>query len=118
LKSDRGSVMLSQTLEHLERQNNETIVVMGARSGVHNWKKIIRMKKGDPFVHISVTDSVSGGTSITYLLSTYSFRPDGKDYVDYKPLDFVFTPQLRPNSDEVIAEHPFRSPAFMVQKIG
>ena len=103
-------------IEKIEKSETETSVLLKTQSGLHTWTKMITMKKGDPFVHITLHDSIRGNSRVEYFLSTYSFLPDGKKYSEYKPLDFVFTPQLRPEPDEVIADHTFRSPAFMMQK--
>ncbi|MEO8167522.1 MAG: hypothetical protein ABI623_04685 [bacterium] len=99
-----------------EKNENENSVQVITKSGSHTISKIFHMKTGEPFLHVSMTDSIAGQSKVEYLLSTYSFLPDGKRYNEYKPLDFVFTPQLRPQPDEVIGDHTFRSPAFMIQK--
>lgn len=104
------------TIETIEKSETVTSVSLRMHSGSHIWTKVISMKKGDPFVHTTLRDSIRGNSRIEYFLSTYSFLPDGKKYSEYKPLDFVFTPQLRPEPDEVIADHTFRSPAFMMQE--
>ncbi len=104
------------SIDAIEKDETGTTVSLRMHSGSHMWTKVISMKKGDPFVHIRLRDFIQGNSRIEYFLSTYSFLPDGKKYAEYKPLDFVFTPQLRPESDEVIADHTFRSPALMMQK--
>ncbi len=102
------------SIDAIERDETGTSVALRVHSGSHTWTKVISMKKGDPFVHITLRDSIRGNSRVEYFLSTYSFLPDGKKYS--APLDFVFTPQLRPEPDEVIADHTFRSPALMMQK--
>jgi len=104
------------SIEKIEQQDGLSSVVLKTQSGVHTWTKTITMRKDEPFVHIAMHDSISGFSKVDYFLSTYSFLPDGKKYLEYKPLDFVFTPQLRPEPDEVIADHTFRSPALMMQE--
>jgi len=104
------------SIDAIEKYETGTSVTLRMVSGSHISTKVISMKNGDPFVHITLRDSIRGNSRIEYFLSTYSFLPDGKKYAEYKPLDFVFTPQLRPESDEVIADHTFRSPALMMQK--
>ncbi|MBI5471047.1 MAG: hypothetical protein HY961_01735, partial [Ignavibacteriae bacterium] len=104
------------SIDAIEKDETRTSVTLRMHSGSHIWTKMISMKKDDPFVRITVRDSIRGKSRIEYFLSTYSFLPDGKKYAEYKPLDFVFTPQLRPEPDEVIADHAFRSPALMMQK--
>ncbi|HCA80439.1 MAG TPA: hypothetical protein DEP53_11975 [Bacteroidetes bacterium] len=81
-------------------------------------QKTITLLKGESFARIGITYQIEKETRLQSLWSTYSFAPDGKKYADYKPLDFVFTPQLRPEPEHVIADHVFRSPALMMQKNG
>ncbi len=50
------------------------------------------------------------------LLSSFNFVPHGKSFGEIQPLDFIWTPNLRPLADDIIADHVFRSPALMVQK--
>jgi hypothetical protein len=76
----------------------------------------IRLLPDSPFAHVTVILTTDIPLRASALLSTYSFAPDGKDYARYAPVDFVFTPQLRPLPDEVIADHVFRSPAFILQE--
>ena len=78
----------------------------------------IRLSEGSPFASVSVSMETDAEISLSGLMSTYAFAPDGKDSREFGPVDFVFTPQLRPAPDEVIADHVFRSPAFILQKGG
>lgn len=103
-------------IDKIEKNGEVRSILLRTESGSHTCTKMFAMKKDEPFVHITLRDSIEGKSKIQYILSTYSFLPDGKQYNEYKPMDFVFTPQLRPEPDEVIADHTFRSPAFMMQK--
>ena len=78
--------------------------------------KSISLVWGKPYARISVAYRIKTRIQLQALWSTYSFVPDNKLYREYKPLDFVFTPQLRPEKEYVIADHTFRSPALMLQK--
>jgi len=91
------------------------VLRLSGSGGGHFVSKTITLERGRRFVHCVVKDSVPGVSELSYLLSTYSYLPDGKPFDRYRPLDFVWTPQLRPDSDDVIADHTFRSPAVMVQ---
>jgi hypothetical protein len=42
--------------------------------------------------------------------------PRGKNYSEMQPLDFIWTPNLKPLPGDMIADHVFRSPALMLQK--
>lgn len=59
---------------------------------------------------------VGAAANIEALLSSFNFAPRGKSYADMQPLDFIWTPNLRPQPDDIIADHVFRSPALMLQK--
>lgn len=85
-----------------------SLVLKGQYSGIA-LRKTIRLSQGSSFAHVLVTAEFSDSVSLEYLLSTYSFAARG-------PLDFIYTPQLRPAPDEVIADHTFRAPALMMQK--
>ncbi len=50
------------------------------------------------------------------LLSSFNFVPRSKNYSEILPLDFIWTPNLRPQPNDLIADHVFRSPALMLQK--
>ncbi len=106
----------STTIERIVQTDEVSSILLRTESGSNTWTKKITMKQGEPFVHVEFRNSIQGKSKVEYFLSTYSFLPDGKKYSDYKPLDFIFTPQLRPEPDEVIADHTFRSPALMMQQ--
>ncbi len=78
----------------------------------------ISLSEGSPFASVGVRMETTAEMSLSGLMSTYAFAPDGRDSREYGPVDFVFTPQLRPAPDEVIADHVFRSPAFILQEEG
>lgn len=85
-----------------------SLVLSGEHSGVVV-RKTIQIHQASSFVHMVVAAEFKDSVSLEYLLSTYAFAEGG-------PLDFVYTPQLRPEPDEIIADHTFRSPALMMQK--
>ncbi len=85
-------------------------------AGTDTLTKTIRLEPGERFGRVTVSLRLAHPAAMSSLLSTYSFVPDGKEYAQYAPVDFVFTPQLRPQKDEVIADHTFRSPAFIIQQ--
>jgi hypothetical protein len=95
----------------------KALVLEGA-SGEISYRKTITLEDDNSCALVSVAMTVHGTRRIGQLLSTYSFSPDHRLYAQYAPLDFIFTPQLRPEPDQVIADHVFRSPALMLQKDG
>jgi hypothetical protein len=81
-------------------------------------RKTITLLNGEQFARVGLSYQINGKIRLQLFRSTYFFAPDGQEYSAYKPLDFVFTPQLRPEPEHVIADHVFRSPALMMQKYG
>ena len=81
-------------------------------------EKVVRLLPGDPHPSVVITCRITGRMKLNHLLSTYSFAPGGAEYRKYAPLDFIFSPQLRPEPEQVIADHVFRSPALMLQEGG
>jgi len=117
LKSNGSIVQTSyRNLRILEQSGDRVRVALSAAPPGHALTKSIFVERDRPYVRITVEDRVAGQQELSYLLSTYSFVPDGRMYRDYAPLDFVWTPQLRPDSSDVIADHTFRSPALMFQE--
>ncbi len=79
-------------------------------------QRTVTLDGDNPFVRVQTTFLCRDSVRMNCFLATYSFVPDGKMYASYKPLDFVFTPNLRPEQDEIIGDHVFRSPALMMQE--
>ncbi|MEW6510943.1 MAG: hypothetical protein AB1428_08310 [Bacteroidota bacterium] len=73
--------------------------------------KTIGLEEGSRFARVAVTMKFQTSRDVSSLLSTYSFIPQTRSGTP----EFVFTPALRPEADEVIADHSFRSPAFILQ---
>ncbi len=91
-------------------------VVMTGQAGSLSLTKRITVRTGDPFVHVTITAKVAGVINLAHLLSSYTAFPgDSESHRDQRP-DFVFTPQLRPEPQDVIGDHIFRSPALMMQR--
>lgn len=53
---------------------------------------------------------------IEYLFNSYAFAPDGKSMKQVGKPDSTFSPGLRKESDQVVGDHFFRSPAISAQK--
>jgi hypothetical protein len=80
--------------------------------------KRISVRGDNPWFDVDIACSFSPPASLSHLLSTYAFVPDGSQSPAECFPDFVFTPQLRPEADDVIGDHIFRSPALMLQRKG
>lgn len=112
LQSEDALVSLGFTEMRMIADNSVQLI---ARQAPYQLVKTITLGANDAFVHVRVAYQSSCAGKLKYLFSTYSFVPEGRKYAEYKPLDFIFTPQLRPEPDDVIADHTFRSPALMLQ---
>lgn len=78
-------------------------------------RKQIEVRAGDPFVHVRVSADVRGRATMEYLLAAYTAHVRTGDALQGGRPEFVYTPQLRPEADDVIGDHVFRSPALIVQ---
>jgi hypothetical protein len=114
-KSD-GKMVRVRMLTCAVTESTDTAVTLrlSGATGMHTVTKTITVKEGSPFVDVVVTCRVDDLAEIAYLLSTYSFLP-GIPRVQSEP-DFVWTPELRPDPEDVIADEIFRSPALIFQK--
>jgi hypothetical protein len=119
LKSDFRKIPVRLTEAQVVEQSQERIsVALKGKARGHTLSKTYCLEPGEKCVRVAVEDLHPGVAELSYLLSSYSFVPDGRPYRSYRHLDFVWTPQLRPDGDDVIADHTFRSPAIILQKGG
>lgn len=102
----------------LPATENEQTVILDGTLGPFTLRKIIALRNKEPYVRIDVLLHVDRQVSLTHLLSTYSFVPGGKRYPAAEVPEFLYTPQLRPEPEHVIADHTFRAPALMMQNAG
>lgn len=98
-------------------QNEQTVIIDG-NVGPLTLRKIIALRNAEPYIRIDVFVHAESRVSVTHVLSTYSFVPRGKRYPVAEVPEFLYTPQLRPEPEHVIADHTFRSPALMMQSGG
>lgn len=119
LYCDRSSHPCAFTSVRIIHVSPESAAVelSGAAEG-HTLTRRISLQRGERFFSVVLRDSASGVHEFSHLLSTYSFVAGGEKASDRTPPDFVWTPQLRPDSSDVIADHTFRSPGLMMQKAG
>jgi len=93
------------------------ILLVAAQSG-RSVTKRITLHGQEAHFHLEVACSLSAPLAISHILSTYSFVPDDALEALRCFPDFVFTPQLRPEENDVIGDHTFRAPALMLQRKG
>lgn len=116
LGTGHGQVDVPMTRATLLHEGGKTAIRLSGRAGGVRVTETIRIPEDSPFASVSVSMETAAATSLSELLSTYAFAPDGKESAEYGTPDFIFTPQLRPGKDQVIADHVFRSPAFILQQ--
>jgi hypothetical protein len=76
-------------------------------------RKVITLRAGEKYAHVTVTATIAGRHDLTELMSAYTALPDVR--MQGRP-GAVFTPVLRPEEHDVIGDHVFRAPALMVQQ--
>jgi hypothetical protein len=118
LGTPRGMTTLPLTSATLLGSGKRTSLELRGSAPTARLTETISLSEGSPFALVRVSMDIAAEMSLSGLMSTYAFVPDGRDSREYGPVDFVFTPQLRPAPDEVIADHVFRSPAFILQEGG
>ncbi len=96
---------------------SRTLVLRTAHDGMQLAKRI-RLYGRASMLRIDVACSLTAAMEISHILSTYAFVPEGATDGAHCFPDFVFTPQLRPLDSDVIGDHVFRAPAFMLQRAG
>jgi hypothetical protein len=117
IRVNRENIDISySSVNVIYNQNGQVHLCLFGSDEVHLIEKNIHLNKNDPYILYRINYKVEGSAALYFVLSTYSFRPDGQQYLKYKPLDFVYTPALRPEPDEVIGDHVFRAPVFMMQE--
>lgn len=94
---------------------DRSILLVAAQSGSSVSKRITLHGQEARF-HVDVACSISVPLAISHILSSYSYVPDGAQDAARCFPDFVFTPQLRPEENDVIGDHTFRAPALMLQR--
>jgi hypothetical protein len=100
--------------EHLPN-GDRCILLVAEHSGIRLSKRIT-LRGQETHFRVEVACSLSAPTAISHVLSSYSFVPAGALDPARSFPDFVFTPQLRPEENDVIGDHTFRAPALMLQR--
>jgi hypothetical protein len=116
LGTGEGMKTVPLTNARLLREGKSASLELSGSAGTAHLTERIHLSEGSSFASVSVSMETDAEMRMSALLTTYAFAPDGRDSREYGPVDFVFTPQLRPAPDEVIADHVFRSPAFILQE--
>ena len=88
------------------------VELSGSAEG-HTLTRHVALHRGERWFTLVVRDQVPGIHEFSHLLSTYSFVA-GRERDRVAP-DFIWTPQLRPDTNDVIGDHTFRSPGLMLQ---
>lgn len=92
------------------------VVLTSSRQGVTIAKTIVIPMKGNNIrvdLNVRFKDE---RPQIEYLFNSYAFVPDGKTLKQGGAPDSTFSPGLRKESDQVVGDHFFRSPAITAQK--
>ncbi len=106
------------TIEVRESAEDEIKILLSGTVNNQALKETITVFRNSNFIKFEESLRVQRKLKISRMMTSYNFIPEGKPYKNYKPLDFIFTPTLRPKKDQVIADHVFRSPVVILQKGG
>jgi hypothetical protein len=90
---------------------SDRAVTLAGRFGRHTFTKVVRVPEEGKWVQVELEDRIDSRQAsepIEYLLLTHAFLAGEPDT--------VFVPNLRPEDDEVVGEHVFRSPALLAQR--
>jgi hypothetical protein len=93
----------------------KAVLLEDSRSGLRISKRITLEGEAGRFA-LDVSATITGHADLSHLLSTYTFAPGNATSPAAAFPDFVFTPQLRPEQDDVIGDHVFRAPGLMLQR--
>ncbi|HEY9188307.1 MAG TPA: hypothetical protein VIR55_10445 [Ignavibacteria bacterium] len=96
-------------------ENKTTIILSGNYENL-SFSETITLENESNFIHSQLNFYITENIQISKLISVFCFSPEGKIYSDYKPLDLIFTPNLKAEESHVIGDHIFRSPATILQK--
>jgi len=117
VRQDGRAVKLTAPTVSQEPGKQQIVIVRHGPGNAVSFKSITLVPK-EHRAHVTYAYRTGGSVVLDGFWSTYSFTPAGKRFKEYRPLDFVWTPQLRPEGEQIIADHTFRSPALMMQKDG
>jgi hypothetical protein len=70
----------------------------------------------DDHIRAEVRIRIAEQIDLESVRSSYLYAPAGRPYQAIKPLDLVYTPNLRPLAHDVIGDHRFHAPAVVLQK--
>jgi len=97
------------TEAQLERPSEDRVVIrLHGIQGPHDFTGVIELHKGDEYLHYTLTDTVRGTATVEALQTHY-------ELTDPK-LDFCYAPYIRPETDHVVAQQSFKSPALIMQQ--
>jgi hypothetical protein len=101
---------LSQSLA--EGLTEEHRLVSGGGPPGHSISIRATQRRDPRWIDFTVEDRLTQDLKLHSIFADFRFSPLGKG----EDPGFVFSPTLRPEDDQVIGQHVFRSPALMIQK--
>jgi hypothetical protein len=117
VRSDGADHVTGYTaLRRLSSSGGSQDVELTAHEGGALVVKRITLGPKDAFAHVTVRARIDGRMDLSRLLASYTAFPKDAEAFKGMPPDFIFTPVLRPEPDDVIGDHVFRSPALMMQR--
>ncbi|MCL5103288.1 MAG: hypothetical protein M1133_04130 [Armatimonadetes bacterium] len=105
----------ARVVEHSEER---VIVELSGTVGEHTLTCRIILEGGAGAVHVAVDDEIQRGDSdplVEYVMSSYAFLPAAQSILNARQVDYLWAPNMRPGSDQLIGDCAFHSPAAIVQ---
>ena len=105
--------------EVIEHSDERVIVELSGTVLDHALKCRITLEDGADWVHVAVDDEIQRGNSdplVEYVMSSFAFVPKVQSILDSRKLDYAWAPTMRPESDHLIGDRAFHSPAVIVQR--
>ncbi|HPI76270.1 MAG TPA: hypothetical protein PLK80_06005 [bacterium] len=116
LRCKNRSLMFPQRLAGAEaRAGRAKITLIGETAG-NSAAQTLSFSDNDLFVNVAVTIKLEKPARVSSSGSYYAFLPGGRLYSQYEPLDYIWIPHLRRDSEHVIGDQIFRSPAVIYVK--
>lgn len=110
--------MVYSQAEIIEHNEHLARVKLSGNVQLHAVNCYINVEAGARHVYVSVDDTIQPDEDnplVEYFMSAYAFLPGIDPITNGRPLDYVWSPMLRPGKDHLIGDFAFGSPSIIVQ---
>ncbi|MEN6520898.1 MAG: hypothetical protein ABFD46_07085 [Armatimonadota bacterium] len=116
---NRDSLRMVYSDAQITETDDELNVMLSGDSTEGRFSSAITLTPGSKFVRVTIEfepNTSNRQPFFEYLTAAYAFLPDGLLLDNYGRPDYAWAPSLRPESDQIIGESSFKSPAVLVQR--